>query len=268
MAVVRPPCGRGKLLTKRACAIPCHNDCVIMDKDLRPTVVSIYPSSKYLGFIPSLAASLCFIFLPLSSAASRCYSLMLPPCNTSSLPDVTPSSSLPSHDVASHKQVVPVSQDRRKQSPVDCRWLPAVGLDASQPSDVFSKLTVPTTTSRVAYSALRTANTGTPTCDLIRPESVLHGRSESLSSQEQSPFPSQHRRVLLTRHHSEPIIRTISAQTEPSVFLSSATEAQNQQRRRGRGSQHGTTRVLPSQAVSADRGSSIADTGEHVSLRS
>jgi hypothetical protein len=86
-----------------------------------------------------------------------------------------------------------------------------------EPSDVFSNLTAPTTTSRFAYSASRTANSGTPTRDLVRPESVLHARSDN-----------------------PPIIRTVPAQSGPSRFI-------------------------PSQTVSGDRGSSIVDTGEHVS---
>jgi hypothetical protein len=244
---------------------------------LGPAVVCVYPSmdrhvyirSKYLVFAPSLAASLFFIFFLLLHLDAN--SLMLPPCNTSSLPDVNASSSLPSHNAVSHKQVAPVSENRRKQPLVDCRRLPTVGLDASQPSDIFSNLAVPTTISRFPYSASRTANTGTPTRDLTRPEFVLHAPSDSLPSQEQSfPGPSQRRRVLLTRHHSEPIIRTVPAQTEPSspYFWSSATETQNRRRRRPRrrSSQHDITRILPSQTVSADRGSSIADTGEHVCL--
>jgi hypothetical protein len=113
-----------------------------------------------------------------------------------------------------------------------------------QPSDIFSNLIVPTTTFRSAYSALRAANTGTPTRGLIRPQAefFLHARSDS-----------------------PPIIRTFPAQTEPSPFFwSSVTEAPNEQRQRS--SQHGITRVLPPQTVSDDQGSTITDTGEHVSL--
>jgi len=113
-----------------------------------------------------------------------------------------------------------------------------------QPSDIFSNLTVPTTTFRSAYSALRTANTGTPTRDLTRlqAEFVLHARSDS-----------------------PPIIWTVPAQTEPSPFFwPSATEAPNQQRQRS--SPHGITRVFSPQTVSDDRGPAIADTGGHVSL--
>jgi hypothetical protein len=195
---------------------------------------------------------------------------MPPPYNTSSLPDVNASSSLPSNNAVS-KQVAPVFQDRRKQPLVDsgCQRLPMIGLDASHPSDISSNLTVSTTISQSPYSASRTPNTGTPTRDLIRPEFGLHARSDSLPSREQS-FPPQRRRVLLTRHHSDPIIRTVPVQTEPSspFFWSSATETQNQ-RKQQRSSHHGiSTRILPShsQTVSADRASSIADTGEHVSL--
>ena len=52
-----------------------------------------------------------------------------------------------------------------------------------------------TTTYQIAYSAPRTANTGTATCNLTRP---LHARSDSF-----------------------PIIQTVPAQTEPSPFLPS-----------------------------------------------
>ena len=131
---------------------------------------------------PSLARSLSFIFFLLLHLDT--ISLMLPPCNTSSFPDVNASSPLPSHNDLPNKQLAPVSQERRKQPLVDYRRLPAgVGLDASRPSDVISKLTVPTTISRFVYSTLRT---GAPTRDLIRPEFVFHACSDSLPSQEQS----------------------------------------------------------------------------------
>ena len=73
-----------------------------------------------------LSASLSFIFLLLHLDA---ISLMPPHCNsnTSSLPNVNASSSLPSHNAVSLKQVAFVSQDLRKQPLVDCWWLPAVG---------------------------------------------------------------------------------------------------------------------------------------------
>ena len=189
--------------------------------------------------------------------------LMPPPCNTSSLPDsdVDASSSPPSHNDISHQQAAPVSEDRREQPLGGCWRLPTVGLDASQPSGIFSNPIVPTTISQLACSASRTR-------DLIRPGSVLHAGSGSLPSQEQS-FPSRRRRSSFMRHYSEPIIRTFPAQTEPSPFLlSSATETQNQQQQLLllRSSQYDITRILPSQTVSADRGSGIADTSEYVSL--
>jgi hypothetical protein len=213
-----------------------------------------------ISFSPRPLLLSCPFFLPLS--ASRYHFPMPPPCNTSSLSDMNASSSLPSHNAVSHEQSAHVSQSLHEPPLVDQRWLPAVSLDASQPTGVFPNITVPTTkspTSWFAYSASCTANTVTPTLDLIRPESDLHAHSNSLPSQARS-FPCQNRRVLLTRHHSDPIIRTVLAQTEFSpVFLSSATEAQNLQQQQ-RSSQH----VI--QTVSADRGSAIADTGEHVSL--
>ena len=227
--------------------------------------MGLYPSSKYL---PKL--SLRPLLLPCPLSSSRCcildaILLMIPPCNTTSLPDVDASSSLPMHNAVSHKQVAPTSQDRCKHPLVDCWRLPAIGLDASRPPGVSSNVTVPTTISRSAYSASRPASlgipTGTSTRDLICPDIVARAHSDSLSSQEQS-FPSQIRRVLLTRHHSESIIRTVPPQTEPSPFFySSGADAPNQQQQQQRNS-----RVLPFQTVLVDRGSSIADTGEHVSL--
>lgn len=163
--------------------------------------------------------------------------LMLSPRNNSSFPNVDASSPRPCSNTAPHKQAVHSLPDQLKQ-PLDQRLAP-VGTfpDFSQPSDAFSDLAASTTIS----------------------EFVLHAHSDSLFSLQQS-FPSQNR-VSLSRYHSEPDIRTVAAQAEPSHnSIPSAAEAQNQRRRRSL--QHGPAPVLafPNSAViSTDRGPSTVD---------
>lgn len=191
---------------------------------------------------------------------------MLPARNNSSLPnmDDDASSSYPSHSTASHKQVVPSLQDQRKQPRVD-RRLSSVGTfpDISQPfdPDAWSKLAAQATISRSTHSDWHTTNTGVCPDDLIPHEFALRARSsDNLTFQRQS-FPSQHR-VLFSRYHSEPDIRKVAAQAEPSHnSFPGATGAQT--RRRRRSSQHGITPVLafPNSAIiSADRRLDTVDT--------
>ena len=156
--------------------------------------------------------------------------------NNSSFPNVDASSPRPCHNTAPHKQAAHALPDQLKL-PLDRRLAPVSTFPKfSQPTDAFSDLAASTTIS----------------------EFVLHAHSDNLFSLQQS-FPSQHR-VSLSRYHSEPDIRTVAAQAEPSRnSIPSVAEAQN---RRRRSSQHGPAPVLafPNSAViSADRGPCTVD---------
>jgi hypothetical protein len=107
---------------------------------------------------------------------------MLPARNNSSLPNVDDdaSSSYPSYNTASHKQVVPSLQDQRKQPLVD-RRVPSVGTfpDVSQPfdSDAWSNLAAPATISRSLHLDGYVTNTGACPDDLVIREFALRARS-------------------------------------------------------------------------------------------
>ena len=95
--------------------------------------------------------------------------------------------------------------------------------------------------------------------DTIPNKFVFRACSRNNLSSQQRSFPSQHGRVLPSRH-TPPITRTVAAQAESPTQIS-----QNQQERRS--SQDGITSVLPiedSATFLADRASSTVNTGAHV----
>jgi hypothetical protein len=158
-----------------------------------------------------------------------------------------------------HFSMYSSSQDQREDPLVE-PWLPnpATSADVSQPDDASSSLAAPSTISRSTFSPSHTATLNDPT----RHARFLHPPSGSPSSRQS--FPVQQHPGSLSRHLSDPNIRSAVAAQPPSHYaLTNPAEQRYPQRRQShrQSFQHGLPSVLPSPSsasFSADRRPSTA----------
>ncbi|KAH9979309.1 hypothetical protein BGW80DRAFT_1454994 [Lactifluus volemus] len=151
------------------------------------------------------------------------------------------------------------SQDQREDPLVE-PWLanPTTSADVSQPGDASSSLAAPSTISRSTFSPSHTGTLNDPT----RHARFLHPPSGSPSSRQS--FPVQQHPGSLSRHLSDPNIRSAVAAQPPSHYAltNPAKRRYPQWRQSHRQSfQYGLPSVLPSPSsasFSADRRPSTA----------
>ena len=162
------------------------------------------------------------------------------------------------------------SQDQREDPLVE-PWLPT-SADVSQPADASSSLAAPSTISRSTFSPSHTVSSSATLNDPTRHARFLHPPSGSPSSRPSFPAQQQHPGSL-SRHLSDPNIRSAVAQSPTHYALSNPAEQRYPQRRQShrQSFQHGVTPVLPSPSSAsfpADRrpstaGSATSSSWEH-----
>jgi hypothetical protein len=159
------------------------------------------------------------------------------------------------------------SQDQREDPLVES-WLPThpTSADLSQPDDASTSLAAPSTITRSTFSPSHNLN------DPTRHPRFLHTTSGSPSSRQS--FPAQQHPGSLSRHLSDPNIRSTVAQP-PSHYPLTEQRYPSRRQSHRQSFQHGLTPVLPSPSsasFSADRrpstaGSATSSSWEHRDTR-